>query len=117
MDKKEFNTLIVDDDEIARDVISSLLKNEGYNVFSAIDGLDAIGILKERHINFVITDLMMPGADGIEVLRYALKINPYISVVILTAYGNINNAFAAMKEGHMITLKNLLRKRKINLYC
>lgn len=113
MDKKEFNTLIVDDDEIARDVISSLLKNEGYNVFSAIDGLDAIGILKERRIDFVITDLMMPGADGIEVLRHALKTNPHISVVILTAYGNIDNALAAMKEGAYDYLKKPFKAQEL----
>lgn len=99
MDKKRFKILVADDDEIAREVVSSLLANEGYPVVSAIDGLDAIRVLRVEDIKFVITDLRMPGADGIEVLKYAMSSNPDIAVAILTAYGTLDTTLEAIKEG------------------
>ncbi|MDA8083984.1 MAG: response regulator [Nitrospiraceae bacterium] len=99
MEKKDFRILVADDDEIARDVITSLLKREGYAVLSALDGLDAIRILRVEDIGLVITDLRMPGADGIEVLKYAVRSNPDIAVVILTAYGTLDTTLEAIKEG------------------
>lgn len=99
VEKRDFTILIVDDDEIVRDAVSSLLKEEGYSVMSAVDGLDAIRVLRVEDIHLVITDLRMPGADGIEVLKYALRSMPDIAVVILTAYGTLNTALDAIKEG------------------
>ncbi len=99
MKKKDFRILVADDDEIARDVVLSLLSNEGYSVVSAVDGLDALRMLRMEEINLVITDLIMPGADGIEVLKYAIRSNPDIAVVLLTAYGTLDNTLSAIKEG------------------
>ncbi len=99
MTKREFRILVADDDEIARDVIQLLLTNEGYTVFTARDGLDAIRMMRIEDVSLVITDLRMPGADGIEVLKSALLINPDIAVVILTAYGTLDTTLQAMKEG------------------
>ncbi len=97
--KINFKILIADDDEIVRDSISSLLKDEGYTVLSAQDGLDAIKILRIEDIDLVITDLRMPGADGYQVLKYAVKNNPDTVVVILTAYGTLDTALNAIKDG------------------
>ena len=99
MEKKDFKILVADDDEIARDVISSLLSKEEYPVVTAKDGLEAIRVLRLESINLVITDLRMPGADGIEVLKYAVRKNPDIAVVIITAYGTLDTAIEAIKEG------------------
>jgi DNA-binding NtrC family response regulator len=99
VDRKDFKILVADDDEIARDVISALLSREGYNVVSARDGLEAIKILRKDEMNLVLTDLRMPGADGIEVLKYAVRSNPDIAVVILTAYGTLDTTLEAIKEG------------------
>ena len=99
MEKKDFKILVADDDEIARDVISSLLSKEEYPVVTAKDGLEAIRVLRLEGINLVITDLRMPGADGIEVLKYAVRKNPDIAVVIITAYGTLDTAIEAIKEG------------------
>jgi two-component system response regulator PilR (NtrC family) len=99
VDKKDFRILVVDDDEIVRDAISSLLSDEGYSVLSAVDGLDAMGVLRGEDINLVISDLRMPGADGCEVLRYAVRNNPDIVVIILTAYGTLDTALEAIKDG------------------
>jgi DNA-binding NtrC family response regulator len=99
MNKKGIKILVVDDDEMVRGVISSLLEGEGYLVRAAKDGLDAIRILKTEEINLVVTDLRMPGADGIEVLREAVKMDPDRAVIILTAYGTLDSALKAIGEG------------------
>ncbi|HMK49217.1 MAG TPA: response regulator [Thermodesulfovibrionales bacterium] len=99
MEKKELRILIADDDDIVRDAISSLLTDEGYSVLSAVDGIDAISVLRIQDIDLVITDLRMPGADGYEVLRYAVKSNPDITVIMLTAYGTLDTALNAIKDG------------------
>jgi len=99
MKKDGIKILVVDDDEIVREVIISLLSSEGYAVRAAKDGLDAIKILKMENINLVITDLRMPGADGIEVLKEAIKMDPDRAVIILTAYGTLDTALKAIREG------------------
>lgn len=99
MDIRDFRILVADDDEIALDVLSSLLSKEGYLVLTARDGIEAIAILRKESIGLVITDLRMPGADGLEVLRNAMRIDPDIAVVILTAYGTLDSALEAMEEG------------------
>lgn len=99
MDRRDFRILVADDDEIALDVVSSLLSKEGYPVLTAKDGLEAIATLRKENIGLIITDLRMPGADGIEVLRQAIRIDPEIAVVILTAYGTLDSALEAMEEG------------------
>lgn len=99
MTRKDFRILVADDDEIARDVINSLLSREGYTVITAKDGLDAIRMLRIEDISLVITDLRMPGSDGIEVLKQSVRTNPDVAVVILTAYGTLDTTLEAMKEG------------------
>lgn len=100
MDIRDFRILVADDDEIALDVLSSLLSKEGYPVLTARDGIEAIAILRrDDSIGLVITDLRMPGADGLEVLRNTMRIDPDIAVVILTAYGTLDSALEAMEEG------------------
>ncbi len=99
MRKEDFKILVVDDDDIARDAISSILKGEGYPVVTAKDGIEAIGLLRVEDIKLVITDLRMPGADGIEVLKYTVKNTPETMVVIVTAYGTLDVALEVIKEG------------------
>jgi DNA-binding NtrC family response regulator len=97
--KNEFAILVAEDDEMVRDVIVRFLSDEGYSVNVAEDGLEAIRALRRQDIKLVITDLRMPGADGMEVLRTALQINPQMAVVLVTAYGTLDLALEAMREG------------------
>ncbi len=99
MKKSDFKILIIDDDEIARDVIVSLLSKEGFSVKSARDGIEGLATIKMNNFDLVITDLKMPGADGIEVLKEAKRVDPRIAVVILTAYGTLDNALEAIRLG------------------
>jgi DNA-binding NtrC family response regulator len=97
--KSDYKILIAEDDEIVRDVMFRFLQDEGYSIVMANDGVSAINLLRVEDIRLVLTDLRMPGADGMEVLRTATQINPKAAVVILTAYGTLDTALEAMKEG------------------
>lgn len=99
MNKSEFRILIAEDDEIVRDVIVKFLTGEGYPVVTASDGIAALKLIRMEDVKLVLTDLRMPGADGMEVLRSAIQMNPRIAVVLLTAYGTLDTALEAMKEG------------------
>jgi len=99
VDKAQFRILVADDDMMVRDVIVKFLSGQGYAVLTANDGLEAMRLLSVEDVHLVLTDLRMPGADGIEVLRTATRINPKISVVILTAYGTLDTALQAVREG------------------
>lgn len=99
MEKSDFKILVAEDDEITRDMMAGLLAEEGYPVVSAVDGLDAIRLLRLEDVSMVITDYKMPSADGIEVLKHAVKINPDAAVVLLTAYGSLDTILATIKGG------------------
>jgi DNA-binding NtrC family response regulator len=99
VDKKDFRILVADDDDAVRDVITALLSREGYSVASFSDGLEAISRLSVEDVHLVVTDLMMPRANGLEVLKYAVRSNPDIAVIILTAYGTLDTTLEAIKEG------------------
>ncbi|MDH4027461.1 MAG: response regulator [Nitrospirota bacterium] len=99
MKKSEFKVLVAEDDAMVSEVIAKFLSEEGYSVVSANDGLEAIRLLRLEEIKLVLTDLRMPGADGMEVLRTAVQIDPKIPVVLITAYGTLDVALEAMKEG------------------
>ena len=99
MTKKDFKILIADNDRLIQDVMRSLLSKEGYVVVLASDGFDALKILKTENISLVIAALKMSGVNGIEILKYALRINPDTAVVILTTFVNLESTLEAVKEG------------------
>lgn len=99
MDRKDFKILVVDDDPIARDVVFSIISKEGYYVVSAKDGFEAIDIIRKENFDMLITDLVMPGIDGIELIKSSLKINPELATVIITAYGTLDSALKAIDLG------------------
>ncbi|HEY5961922.1 MAG TPA: sigma-54 dependent transcriptional regulator, partial [Polyangiaceae bacterium] len=91
--------LVVDDEPNLRRVLAALLVRDDYDVETAEDGAQALEILKEHHIDMVITDLRMPRVDGMELLRRALAMDPELPVVIITAHGTVDNAVEALKTG------------------
>src|SRR5439155_14041725 len=72
---------------------------DGYEVHAAEDGEAALQLLREHHIDLVITDLRMPKMDGMELLRLALRLDPALPIVMLTAHGTVDNAVEALKTG------------------
>lgn len=115
MDKANFRILVADDDDIVRDVITTLLSRDGFSVTSVSDGLEAINLLRIKDIHLVISDLMMPGADGIEVLKYAVRSNPDIAVVILTAYGTLDTTLEAIQAGAYDYLTKPFKAQEISI--
>jgi len=92
--------LIVDDEEVLRDVLEVVLRREGFEVVMASSGEEALSILDaDEYIDLVILDIMLPGISGIDTLR-ALRIsNPSLPVIVITAFSSIDGAIEAMKFG------------------
>jgi two-component system NtrC family sensor kinase len=100
MELQQSKILVVDDEEVIRDVLSKYLRRHGYSVDTAEDGNAAISKLKENPgYNLLITDLRMPGMDGLDVLKNIKKNNPYIEVIVLTGYYTIEHAVEAIRVG------------------
>jgi two-component system response regulator PilR (NtrC family) len=93
------NLLIVDDEEVLQDVLSSLLRKEGYTPFVARSGEEGLTILDREEIDLVLLDLMLPGMSGMEVLRQIRQKDADQVVVVVTAYSSIEGAIEAMREG------------------
>src|SRR5262252_4785826 len=91
--------LVVDDEPNLRRVLSAQLERDGYDVHTAEDGEQALVMLKEHHIDLVISDLRMPKVDGMELLRRVVASEDSIPVVIITAHGTVDNAVEALKTG------------------
>ncbi len=89
--------LVADDEQNLRRVLVAMLKREGHEVMQAASGIEAIDRLAEADV--VITDLRMPGADGMEVLRAASRTVPHVPVIMITAYGSVGQAVEAIKAG------------------
>jgi len=89
--------LVADDEQNLRRVLVAMLKRDGHVVVQAASGLEAIELLAD--VDVVITDLRMPGADGMEVLRSAAKHHPHLPVIMITAYGSVGQAVEAIKAG------------------
>ncbi len=91
--------LIVDDEPNALKVLSSILKAEGYGVFESGDVDGAIQIMSKEYIDAVITDLEMPGKNGIQFFEFIEENYPDIPVIFITAYGTVESAVSAMTRG------------------
>ncbi|MGZ8463466.1 MAG: sigma-54-dependent transcriptional regulator [Candidatus Deferrimicrobiaceae bacterium] len=91
--------LIVEDDPGLRFTMTDALEGAGFAVTGADDGVEAIRRLHGERFDVVVTDLRLPGKDGMEVLREARGKNPPPSVVVMTGYGSVESAVAAMKSG------------------
>ncbi|MBD3383882.1 response regulator [candidate division KSB1 bacterium] len=91
--------LIVDDEKSQREMLGGYLKKRGHTIHAAQHGLEALEILRQQAIDLVLTDMRMPELDGAELLKQIKALNPNIDVIMMTAYGSIEDATAAMKNG------------------
>jgi len=111
--------LIIDDEYSIRDVLSGILSSEGLEVATAADGVEGIEMLSRESFNLVITDLRMPKADGIAVLRHIQERNMDCLGIVATAYGSIESAIEALRAGafdyitkpfHIDEIRHLIRR-------
>lgn len=91
--------LVIDDDVVVRDVLNTYLTNGGHEVVLASNGREGLDIAKEENLDLIITDLIMPQINGIEVLKELSLMNNTVPVIVITAYGTVQNAVEAMKLG------------------
>ncbi|OJT16216.1 DNA-binding response regulator [Archangium sp. Cb G35] len=91
--------LVVDDDRANLDSVSRIFQREGLETLSASNGTEALELLRRPEVSVMVTDLMMPGMDGQELLKASRTIRPDVEVVLMTAYGTVETAVAAMKDG------------------
>jgi len=86
--KNEIKILVVDDEEIMRNLLDKLLSIEGYNILTAVDGQDALEVIAKENVDLVVSDMKMPRMDGFELLKNLRNNYPDIGVVIMTGYGD-----------------------------
>jgi DNA-binding NtrC family response regulator len=91
--------LVVDDKDSMRNMLTQTLTEEGYRVDAAEDGKKALDLVKNKSYDLVLTDLKMPNIDGLELLSSVKEIDDETSVIVMTAYGTIEDAVNAMKRG------------------
>ena len=91
--------LVVDDESLMREFISESLSSKGYEVDAAENGAKALELINSETYDLILTDFKMPKVTGMDVLRKAVEKMPGVKVVIMTAYGTIENAVEAMKIG------------------
>lgn len=91
--------LIAEDEPVLRESMAELLRDEGYEVLEAGDGNAARGIALDRRVDLVLSDVRMPGMDGVALLDHLRRIAPQTPFIMLTAYGTVESAVAAMRAG------------------
>jgi two-component system NtrC family response regulator len=91
--------VVVDDEETQRKVLAGFLKKRGFGVETAGSAEEALRLVASRCVDLVLTDLRMPGRDGLSLLDGVLKLNPEVPVVLMTAFGTVQSAVDAMKRG------------------
>ena len=91
--------LIIDDERSLLDLLTVVFKKEGYAVKAAQTAAEGFEILAKEDVDLVVTDIKMPGADGMDILRYVRENLPDLPVILITAYGSIAQAVEALKAG------------------
>jgi len=99
LNKTSAHLLVVDDDPVTVDLLKEVLSKEGYEVSTALSGEEAIAYGMDKLFDIIITDVRMGEKDGMEVLRFFKKSAPETTVIMITAFGSIETAIEAIREG------------------
>ena len=98
-EKKLGKVLVVDDEPAIRSICSRYLSSRGWQVDTATDGEEALAKILDRDWDIVITDIKMPGLDGVQLVQKAKAEKPYIEFIVMTAYASVDVAVKAMRSG------------------
>ena len=91
--------LIVEDEKVLRESLAELLGEEGHEVIQAPDGKAAYELILQRSVDLVLSDIRMPEMDGLTLLGHLQKVAPQTPVIMITAFGTVESAVAAMRAG------------------
>ena len=105
--------LVVDDEQANRDALERILAREDFSVLHAEDGRRALERLRSEAPDLMLTDLKMPGMTGLELMKAARTLDPDLEVIVMTAYGTVETAVEAMKEGAWDFVTKPLRRSDI----
>jgi DNA-binding NtrC family response regulator len=94
-----FHILVVDDEPVQREMVGGFLKKQGFNVSSAESGEKALELFRQESFDLVLTDQKMANMSGLDLLQAVHAINPETPVILITAFGTIETAVAALKQG------------------
>jgi DNA-binding NtrC family response regulator len=97
--RRNASILVIDDEEIMREILETLLVREGYTVRLATNGSEGLELARSLPFDAVIVDMMMPGLDGLQVLEELHKQDEELPVIMITAFASMENAISAMKKG------------------
>ena len=93
------SVLIIDDEVEIRESLQALLELDGYEVHTAGDGEEGLARIAEHPFDLVLLDFALPGRSGLEILREIRTQDPLLSVIMVTAYGTVENAVNALQSG------------------
>ncbi len=102
--------LLVDDEQSHLESLERIFQREGYHTLCAASGKEALELLRQHHVHVMLTDLVMPGMSGSELLKACRTVSPETEVVMMTAYGTIETAVEAMKDGAYDFITKPLKK-------
>jgi two-component system NtrC family response regulator len=108
--------LVVDDEKNYLRVLSAVLEDEGYEVITALSGLEALEIQKTSDLDLILTDMKMPGMDGIQLLKHVKLVDPDLPVIVMTAHGSVDKAVEAMQKGAYSYLLKPFDNERLILY-
>ncbi len=91
--------ILVDDEQNTREALSIALGREGYNIIPATNGSEGMKILEKETVDLIITDMIMPGVSGMDLLHFARERHPDVMVIMITGHASVETAIAAMKDG------------------
>jgi two-component system NtrC family response regulator len=91
--------LIVDDEKNYLTILSAVLEDEGFEILTALSGREALEVHKTSDLDLIVTDMKMPGMDGIELLKHIKSVDPDLPIIMMTAHGTIDKAVEAMQKG------------------
>jgi two-component system response regulator HydG len=105
--------LVVDDEQGILDSLSRIFVREGYQVLTSADARQALELLRRHAVRVLVTDLVLPGMTGADLLKAAKALSPETEVVMMTAYGTVENAVEAMKQGAYDFVTKPLKRAQI----
>jgi two-component system response regulator AtoC len=113
--QRKIKVLVVDDEAIMRDSLHDWLTDAGHDVLTAENASQALEVIKREQPGVAVIDLVLPGSDGLELLKDAREISPNIQAIIITAYGSVPTAITAIKEGAYDYIEKPFSPEKVEL--
>jgi two-component system response regulator FixJ len=113
MDINKQNIFFVDDEPTVRKAVAVTLKRLGYNVTCFENAADCLEKLQKQNCDLLITDVKMPGMDGIELVQKAKHLAPWLPIIVVTGYGDIPMAIRAVKAGALEFIEKPLKSKTL----